>query len=85
MHHRTIDPAKMSRALAMAALEELRYRPDQHAPRFQMTYCSQCGSEQGPGDSGVSHCSDHLSKIVKPYGDTKRLQWPAPLPMGAAK
>jgi len=29
------------------------------SPRFAMTHCSQCGSEQGPGDSGVSHCSDH--------------------------
>ncbi|WP_418122285.1 hypothetical protein [Variovorax sp. 160MFSha2.1] len=31
----------------------------QSKPRFAMTYCSQCGSELGPGDSGVSHCSDH--------------------------
>lgn len=29
------------------------------APRFEMTYCSQCGSEQGPGDCGVSHCNRH--------------------------
>ncbi|ACR28679.1 hypothetical protein [Burkholderia glumae] len=28
-------------------------------PRYPMTYCSQCGAELGPGNSGVSHCSDH--------------------------
>jgi len=27
--------------------------------RFANTYCSQCGEDLGPGDSGVSHCSDH--------------------------
>ena len=29
------------------------------APRFQRTYCSQCGGEFGPGSSGFSLCSDH--------------------------
>jgi hypothetical protein len=29
------------------------------APRFAKTYCSQCGGEFGPGDSGYSHCRDH--------------------------
>lgn len=28
-------------------------------PRFAHTYCSQCGAEFGPGDSGYSHCEDH--------------------------
>lgn len=28
-------------------------------PRFPKTYCSQCGGEFGPGDSGYSHCRDH--------------------------
>ena len=28
-------------------------------PRFARTYCSQCGGEFGPSDSGFSHCSDH--------------------------
>lgn len=27
--------------------------------RFSMTYCSQCGKELGPGNGGVSYCSDH--------------------------
>jgi len=28
-------------------------------PRFEQTYCSQCGNEFGPGDEGFSHCADH--------------------------
>lgn len=28
-------------------------------PRFAKTFCSQCGGEFGPGDSGYSHCEDH--------------------------
>jgi len=31
------------------------------APRFAKTYCSQCGGEFGPGNSGYSHCEDHRS------------------------
>lgn len=30
-----------------------------HKHRFENTYCSQCGGEFGPGDSGYSHCADH--------------------------
>ena len=78
--HRTIDQAKLPAALAQAALEELRTNPDQHAPRFPMTYCSQCGSEQGPGDCGVSHCSDHRLPNVLPYGSTRRAVYPEGLP-----
>lgn len=29
--------------------------------KFEQTFCSQCGEEFGPGDSGYSHCSDHAS------------------------
>ena len=28
-------------------------------PRFAVTYCSSCGEEFGPGDSGYSQCSQH--------------------------
>jgi hypothetical protein len=28
-------------------------------PKFDKTFCSQCGGEFGPGDSGYSHCVDH--------------------------
>ena len=28
--------------------------------RFDMTYCSQCGAELGPGNAGVSGCNDHV-------------------------
>jgi hypothetical protein len=29
-------------------------------PRFDKTYCSQCGGEFGSGDSGFSHCDQHV-------------------------
>lgn len=29
-------------------------------PRFEKVYCSQCGGEFGPRDSGYSHCKDHI-------------------------
>jgi hypothetical protein len=28
-------------------------------PKFNETFCSQCGKSFGPGDTGYSHCSDH--------------------------
>ena len=28
-------------------------------PRFERTYCSQCGGEFGAGDNGFSHCDRH--------------------------
>ena len=31
-------------------------------PRFAQTYCSQCGCECGPGDSGISSCIEHIRK-----------------------
>jgi len=30
-----------------------------NTPKFPATYCSQCGGEFGPGESGYSHCHDH--------------------------
>ena len=30
------------------------------SPRFLATYCSQCGTDLGPGDSGVSSCAAHM-------------------------
>jgi len=27
--------------------------------KFEITYCSQCGGDFGPGDSGFSRCEDH--------------------------
>ena len=34
------------------------------APRFEVTYCSQCGGTFGPGDHGFSHCENH-SEIAR--------------------
>jgi hypothetical protein len=27
--------------------------------RYVETWCSECGDDLGPGDSGVSHCDEH--------------------------
>ncbi len=34
-------------------------------PRFDKVYCSQCGGEFGPRDSGYSHCSDHRREAIE--------------------
>ena len=36
--------------------------------KFEKTYCSQCGAEFGPGDSGYSHCKDHRARAGQPIG-----------------
>jgi hypothetical protein len=33
-------------------------------PKFDKTYCSQCGREFGPGDHGYSHCKDHRKGVT---------------------
>ena len=38
-------------------------------PRFDATYCSQCGANLGPGDHGVSSCCDHGKCRVIARGD----------------
>lgn len=57
---RPVDPAH-AKALAHWRRPSVltRWMVQQKKPRFPMTYCSQCGCELGPGDAGVSHCSDH--------------------------
>ena len=30
--------------------------------KHETVYCSQCGTPQGPGDSGFSHCADHRKR-----------------------
>lgn len=37
----------------------VRTQPNESEPRFQETFCSQCGGKFGPGDSGFSHCDQH--------------------------
>ena len=45
----------------MSKMSELEYETRMAAePKFAQTYCSQCGQNLGPGDSGVSHCRDHM-------------------------
>jgi len=46
----------------MSKMAELEYETRMAAePKFAETYCSQCGQNLGPGDSGVSDCRDHAS------------------------
>jgi hypothetical protein len=47
-------------------------------PKFDKTFCSQCGQEFGPGDHGFSHCSDHQGKIIGQGGPLSALQETAP-------
>ena len=45
--------------------------------RFEQTYCSQCGKELGPGDAGVSHCSDHATRLdCLPVPTDRNQGWP---------
>lgn len=44
------------------------------APRFPMTYCSQCGKELGPGNAGVSNCYDHNPELKEPLGPFRFLE-----------
>ena len=46
--------AEIARRIADADVAESR--------RFAMTYCSACGAALGPGNAGVSHCSDHIGR-----------------------
>jgi hypothetical protein len=34
--------------------------PNPVKPKFEKTYCSNCGREFGPGNHGYSHCENHL-------------------------
>lgn len=37
--------------------------------KFEHTSCSQCGTDLGPGDHGVSSCCDHGRCQVEARGD----------------
>lgn len=39
-------------------------------PRFEHTYCSQCGKDLGPGEHGVSSCCDHGACRAIARGDS---------------
>lgn len=42
---------------------------EERKPRFEKTFCSQCGGEFGPGDHGYSHCDQHRPEKVKVWHD----------------
>ncbi|WP_342704241.1 hypothetical protein OHZ10_08010 [Burkholderia arboris] len=54
----TARAAEIARRIAAADLSAV-------APRFAMTYCSSCGAELGPGNAGISHCSDHGAPALR--------------------
>jgi hypothetical protein len=43
-------------------------------PKFNETFCSQCGEAFGPGDSGYSHCQDHNPPSATWY-EVRYLAW----------
>ena len=55
------------------AIAKLYIATAMRGPRFAHTYCSQCGCELGPGDAGVSHCSDHADPVrhIRIVGDAR--------------
>jgi hypothetical protein len=32
--------------------------------KYQNTFCSQCGKDQGPNNTGFSHCEDHSKENI---------------------
>jgi len=43
-----------------APLEPVKAAEDTAGAKYAETFCSQCGKAFGPGNSGYSHCSDHI-------------------------
>jgi len=55
VHQNDITKAALAKCRAALA------KAGAQTPRFEETFCSQCGDGFGPGDSGFSHCTDHAS------------------------
>lgn len=51
--------AEILRALSAGQQQRDPERREREPPRFQNTFCSQCGAEFGPGNHGFSHCENH--------------------------
>lgn len=50
-------------------------------PRFPQTWCSSCGEEFGPGDSGYSHCEDHEDAEMRRWWELYKAEKRAGLTM----
>lgn len=50
-------------------LDECSCFDEDPAPKFETTFCSQCGGEFGPGEHGYSHCSDHKGEKLRRLRD----------------
>ncbi|MCS6455969.1 hypothetical protein NX868_10385 [Burkholderia thailandensis] len=42
---------------------------DSDQPRFANVGCSSCGQKFGPGNSGFSHCRDHIGRRVRLFDE----------------
>jgi hypothetical protein len=64
----TTSPSRRARpAATFSTVERLNFQSAgavRKNPRFDKTYCSQCGGEFGPGNSGYSHCQDHRKPVL---------------------
>ena len=61
----------------MSALLEAPRTAQPLPPRFASTSCSQCGTDLGPGNSGVSSCADHTLPFALPAYPAQPAVWPA--------
>lgn len=50
-------------------IDECTCFEEDSVPKFEKTFCSQCGGEFGPGEHGYSHCSDHKDAPLAQYFD----------------
>ena len=57
-------------AVQQSAGDEIRRLNREAAPRFESVWCSQCGRQFGPGNSGFSHCADHAAPAASAEGVT---------------
>lgn len=53
------DQGYVNLSIPHSELIALRDHLNEHLPKFEKTYCSNCGKEFGPGDHGYSHCENH--------------------------
>ena len=60
---RTIEGWEQGRIPPLVALKLLQTILS--TPRFERTFCSQCGREFGPGASGYSECKSHKKRSLR--------------------
>jgi hypothetical protein len=66
------EAADKLKAVQQSAGDEIRRLNREAAPRFESVWCSQCGRQFGPGNSGFSHCADHAAPAASAEGVTDK-------------